>query len=483
MTLVTLDPRRHDPALLKPARGLVVVCAGGAPDRAARAVDRLTRGALGRALASPAWTKLKPGEGMKLAFPSGMDAEAVLVLNLPARSGAEVLRRAGALVARSLGESGALLALPGLRDPAPLVEGMLLRAYRFSRRAEAPEGFGPVVLALRDPEAARPALEAAIARAEGVHLARDLANEPANILTTTAFAERALDLRALGVEVEVLDEPALEKLGMRALLAVGQGSESPSRVAVMRWPGAEGAPLALIGKGVVFDSGGISIKPAAGMEEMIMDMAGAAAVVGAMHALARRKAPAHVVGLIGLVENMPDGRAQRPGDVVASMKGDTIEVINTDAEGRMVLADLLWYAQQRFQPAAMINLATLTGAVIVALGHDRAGLFANDDTLASRIATAAADTGEGVWRLPLGPAYDKLIKSRVADMKNSGGRHAGAITAAQFLARFVRPDTPWAHLDIAGTAMPVAEGELAPKGASGFGVRLLDRLVAAHFGG
>ncbi|WP_353143847.1 leucyl aminopeptidase, partial [Paracoccus sp. (in: a-proteobacteria)] len=234
-------------------------------------------------------------------------------------------------------------------------------------------------------------------------------------------------------------------------------------------------------KGVVFDTGGISIKPAAGMEEMTMDMGGAGVVAGVMRALALRRARANVVGLVGLVENMPDGKAQRPGDIVRSMKGDTIEVINTDAEGRLVLADVLWYAQDRFKPAAMVDLATLTGAVIIALGHENAGVFSNDDAFATAVLDAAKAEGEGAWRLPLGPGYDKLIDSRLADIKNTGGRAAGSITAAQFLQRFVRDNTPWVHLDIAGVALPPSETRLAPKGASGWGVMTLDRLVRDRF--
>ena len=282
----------------------------------------------------------------------------------------------------------------------------------------------------------------------------------------------------------MLDEPELAALGMRTLLAVGQGSTSPSKVVVMQWKGGgDAAPLALVGKGVVFDTGGISIKPAAGMEEMTMDMGGAGVVAGVMKTLALRKAPANVVGLVGLVENMPDGKAQRPGDVVRSMKGDTVEVINTDAEGRLVLADVLWYAQDRFKPRAIVDLATLTGAIIIALGHEKAGVFANDDALAGAFLAAAEAEGEGAWRMPLAPAYDKALKSRIADIANVGGRPAGSVTAAQFLQRFVKEGTPWMHLDIAGVAYVSKDGELAPKGATGWGVRALDRLVRDRFEG
>ena len=272
---------------------------------------------------------------------------------------------------------------------------------------------------------------------------------------------------------------------MRTLLAVGHGSESPSKVVVMEWNGGETSapPVALVGKGVVFDTGGISLKSAAGMEDMTMDMGGAGVVSGVMKTLALRKAKANVVGIVGLVENMPDGKAQRPGDVVVSMKGDTVEVINTDAEGRLVLCDALWYTQERFKPAAMVDLATLTGAVIIALGHENAGVFSNDDAVANAFLKAADAEGEGAWRLPLGTGYDRQIKSRVADMKNTGGRPAGSITAAQFLARFVKDDVPWIHLDIAGVASLKTSTALAPKGATGWGVLALNRWIADGYEG
>jgi leucyl aminopeptidase len=278
----------------------------------------------------------------------------------------------------------------------------------------------------------------------------------------------------------VLDDAAMKKLGMRALLGVGQGSVRGSRLVVMRWKGAGGQPVAFVGKGVTFDTGGISIKPAQNMEDMKGDMAGAACVTGLMHALAARKARVDAVGIVGLVENMPDGNAQRPGDVVTSMSGQTIEIINTDAEGRLVLADALWYCQNRFKPKFMIDLATLTGAIMVALGTENAGLFANDDALAEELTGAGKATGEKVWRMPLSSEYDKMMDSTVADMKNSGGRYAGAITAAQFLQRFVN-DVPWAHLDIAGTGMAAKATDLNKSWGPGFGVRLLDRLVADHY--
>jgi leucyl aminopeptidase len=311
-----------------------------------------------------------------------------------------------------------------------------------------------------------------------------LVNEPANVLGPAEFAARAKELSKAGVQVEVFGPKALEKFGMNALLAVGQGSDRPSQVAVMQWKGAGargGDPIAFVGKGVTFDTGGISLKPAAGMEEMKGDMAGAACVVGLMQALAERKAKVNAVGIIGLVENMPSGHAQRPGDVVTSMSGQTIEVLNTDAEGRMVLADCLWYAQDRFKPKALINLATLTGAVMVALGKEHAGLFSNNEELAGRLLDAGKVTGERLWRLPLGPKYDKMIDSKVADVKNTGGKWGGSISAAQFLQRFIKEGTAWAHLDIAGTGLASPDSEINRSWGSGFGVRLLDRLVSEHY--
>ncbi len=318
---------------------------------------------------------------------------------------------------------------------------------------------------------------------EGVILARDLVNEPPNVLGPVEFAARAEELKKLGVVVETLDVKAMQRLKMGALLAVGQGSVRPSRMVVMHWNGAKAkktAPVAFIGKGVVFDTGGISIKPAGGMEDMKGDMGGAACVTGLMHTLAKRKAKVNAVGLIGIVENMPDGNSYRPGDILTSASGQTIEVINTDAEGRLVLADVLWYAQQKFKPKFMVDLATLTGAIMVALGQEHAGLFSNDDTLSEQLAAAGKATGETVWRMPMGASYDKQIDSKFADMKNTGGRNGGSITAAQFLKRFVK-DTAWAHLDIAGTAMGSPSSETNTSWASGWGVRLLDRLVADHY--
>jgi leucyl aminopeptidase len=371
---------------------------------------------------------------------------------------------------------------------ADVALGLNLRAYLFERyktkrkEGEEPPPAAKVTLGVADVAAARRAWLAKQAVAEGVAIARDLVNEPANVLHPEEFARRAGALKKVGVAVDVLDVKAMRKLGMNALLGVGQGSAHESRLVVMRWNGGGRGkePLAVIGKGVTFDTGGISIKPAGNMEDMKGDMAGAACVVGLMHALAARKARVNVVGAIGLVENMPDGRAQRPGDIVTSMSGQTIEIINTDAEGRLVLADVLHYVNKRFKPKLMINLATLTGAIVVALGNEHAGLFSNDETLAQHLSKSGEETGEKVWRMPLAPEYDKLIDSKFADVKNTGGRNAGSITAAQFLQRFVGK-TPWAHLDIAGTGMGSPQTEINKSWASGWGVRLLDRFVAENY--
>ncbi len=458
----------------------LIVAPEGRLSAVARRLDRATRGAIRRALDSKAWDKLKAGDALDLGYPAGLKAEALHLVKLARRADVAEARKAGAAIGKVLGEAGAVVLAAGHPRSAEIAFGLTLRAYDFAlyHTADKPAK-GAVTMLVDHPEAVEKAAAPLMALAEGVCFTRDLVNEPANVLTTTDFAARLTAMREIGLDVEVLDEPALEKLGMRALLGVGQGSESPSKVVVMQWNGGKkgDAPFALVGKGVVFDTGGISIKPAAGMEEMTMDMGGAGVVAGVMRTLALRKANANVVGLVGLVENMPDGRAQRPGDVVRSMKGDTIEVINTDAEGRLVLADVLWYAQDRFKPTGMINLATLTGAIIVGLGHENAGVFSNDDTLCNAFLKAAAAEGEGAWRMPMGPAYDALLKSRLADMKNSCGRPAGSITAAQFLKRFVKDDVPWCHLDIAGVALPPKETTLAPKGATGWGVMALDRLV------
>jgi leucyl aminopeptidase len=475
-----------DLAALETVQGklALLVGAGGTLDAVARRVNRLTRGALARLVESEAWGKLAAGEGVTLHWPAGLAASALMVLKLDRRPDVDAARKAGASLAKFKGDEALCLAAGATGRIGDLALGLALRGYAFTdhKTGDKPQVQGATIMVAKPAEASAAAAPL-LAVAEGVFFTRDLINEPANILTTSEFAARLEGMRALGLEVEILEEAALAKLGMGALLGVGQGSDSPSKLAVIQWKGAEGAPLALVGKGVVFDTGGISLKPAGGMEDMTMDMGGAAVVAGVMHALARRCAPAHVVGLIGLVENMPSGSAQRPGDVVRAMKGDTIEVINTDAEGRLVLADVMWYAQDRFNPVGMIDLATLTGAIIIALGHENAGVFSNNDALCNAFLKAASAEGEGAWRMPLGAAYDEKLKSRIADMMNVGGRDGGAITAAQFLQRFVKPETPWVHLDIAGVASVKAETKFAPKGATGWGVMALDRLIRDHFQG
>ncbi len=468
------------------------------------ALDKSAKGGI-TAAARAADFKGKAKSAIELLAPSGLDLQRLVLLGTGAaddEGGQDWVALGGTayaqIAARKTKTAALIVDIETGRGgagkvAADLALGALLRSYTFKKyRTKAGEangnggaGNGPdrVVILTSDPAGARAAFVHARALADGVALARDLVNEPANILDPVEFARRAQGLSKVGIEVEVLDVPALEALKMGALLGVGQGSVKPSRVVVMQWHGSKSKrtkPLCFVGKGVTFDTGGISIKPAAGMEDMKGDMGGAACVTGLMHALAARKAPVNAVGLIGLVENMPSGSAQRPGDIVTSMSGQTIEVLNTDAEGRLVLADVLWYAQDRFRPKLVIDLATLTGAIMVALGKEYAGMFANDDKLAADLHAAGEATGDKVWRMPLAKAYDKLINSKNADMKNIGGRYGGAITAAQFLQRFIHKGTPWVHLDVAGVAMDSNKTDTSQTWAAGWGVRLLDRLVSDH---
>jgi leucyl aminopeptidase len=489
-----------------PKTGTIVV--GVLEDRVmsptAAALNRETGGALERAIEASRF-KGRKDEVLGVLAPAKLALGRVLLVGLgkaSALDAAAFQNLGGQITAQlnSVGESVAAVAVDALDGmsvdtaaaAANLAYGARLRAYRFDkyRTKEKPEqkpSLKTLTVMTDEVAGAKRAFAPLEKIAEGVFFTRDLVSEPANVVYPETLAEAARSLTKLGVEVEVLDERQMKKLGMGALLGVGQGSARPPRLVVMQWLGdpkaKNQAPLAFIGKGVTFDTGGISIKPAAGMEDMKWDMAGAGVVIGLMKALAGRKAKVNVVGIGGLVENMPSGTAQRPGDIVTSMSGQTIEVLNTDAEGRLVLADALWYCQDRFKPQFMIDLATLTGAIIIALGHENAGLFANNDQLAERIAAAGTAVGERVWRLPLADAYDKAMDSDAADIKNiSGGRDAGSITAAQFLQRFVN-SVPWAHLDIAGTAWSKKDTATVPKGATAFGVRLLDRLVAEHYEG
>jgi leucyl aminopeptidase len=444
--------------------------------------------------------KGKNGSTLDILAPAGLKVSRLIVVGagkLSALKESDFLKFGGVAAGklRAGNDAATIIAeLPdGVMKPgqaAAIGAGVRLRAYKFdrykTRKKDGEDGalHADISVAVDDVGAARKAFAPDSHIVDGVITARDLVNEPPNILFPVEFARRAAQLRKLGVDVEILDVKAMTKLGMGALLGVGQGSTQPSRTVIMRWNGGKrgDAPVAFIGKGVCFDTGGISIKGASGMEDMKGDMGGAACVVGLMQALAARKAKVNAVGAIGIVENMPDGNAQRPGDIVTSMSGQTIEIINTDAEGRLVLADVLWHVAKKFKPKFMVDLATLTGAIMVALGTEYAGMFSNNDELAERLSKVGLETGERVWRMPLGPEYDKQIDSQFADMKNTGTRHGGSITAAQFLQRFV-DGTPWAHLDIAGTAMGAPKTEINQSWGSGYGVRLLERLVAEFYEG
>lgn len=488
------------PGLPKSGCLAVGVLEGSVLTPSAKELDAATGGAVGRAIAASRFTG-KADQTLEILAPAGVGLDRIVLIGLGKADAIDARRfesfGAAALVAAEKGKGTELaIAVDVLADAklsaatlaAHAALGAVLRGYRFDvyRTKLKPEDkptLKTVTALVADTVAAKSAWEPLSAVAEGVAFARNLISEPANVLHPEAFAKIAKTLEKDGVSVEVLGEKEMAKLGMGSLLGVGQGSERESQLVVMRWMGGapDDAPVAIVGKGVCFDTGGISIKPAAGMEEMKTDMSGAAVTTALLRILARRKARANVVGVIGLVENMPSGTAQRPGDVVTSMSGQTIEVINTDAEGRLVLADALWYTQETFKPKAVVDLATLTGAIVIALGTDNAGLFSNDDALSKMLTDAGAEVGESLWRMPMGDSYDEQIKSDIADMKNVGGREGGSITAAQFLKRFVQPGVAWAHLDIAGVSWTKKALPTAPKGASGFGVRLLERMIATHY--
>ncbi len=491
----------------QPRSGAVVVGVWeeGALTPAARRLDEATSGAITRALSMSARFSGKKDELLPIIAPANLSVSRILLAGLgkPDSIDARSLQQLGgklfanlngagekeAIFAIEVGE-GAALAQP--QAAAELAFGAQLRSYRFDKyktkqKPEQKPSLGRLTIATAAADAAQRIYRPLEMTAEAVFFTRDLVAEPPNVIYPETLATEAQGLAEFGVTVEILDEQKMRELGMNALLAVGQGSARPPRVVTMEWWGAKSAgcakskPLAFIGKGVTFDTGGISIKPAAGMADMKWDMAGSAVVIGLMRLLAGRKAKVNAVGVVGLVENMPSGTAQRPGDIVKSMSGQTIEVLNTDAEGRLVLADALWYCQDRYKPQLMIDLATLTGAVIVALGHHRAGLFSNNDELAERLIEAGKTVDEQVWRMPLADSYDREIDSDAADVKNiGGGRAGGSIIGAQFLQRFVN-DVPWAHLDIAGTAWSNKDAATVPKGATAFGVRLLDRLVSQYY--
>lgn len=486
-----------------PKSGAVVV--GVYADRtlspSAAQLDEATGGTLTRAMEAARFDG-KSDQTVTLLCPGGVGLDRVIALGLgdPAALDSAAWKTFGGNACAALlsgNEKAASILLDAPDDSeldiasiaANVAFGARLRSYRFDKyRTKESKDDKPSLSKLEICSAAssdaKKAFEAFDAVADGVFLTRDLQSEPANILGPQELAKECSKLEKMGVKVTVLGEKDMRKLGMGALLGVGQGSARESQLVVMEWQGASdknSAPLAIVGKGVCFDSGGISLKPPANMEDMKWDMGGAGVTVGLLKALAGRKAKANVVGLVGLVENMPSGTAQRPGDVVTSMSGQTIEVINTDAEGRLVLSDVLTYCQKEYKPQAIVDLATLTGAIIISLGGEHAGLFSNNDTLAQSLTETGLETGEKLWRMPLGDVYDKQLKSDIADMKNTGGREAGSITAAQFLQRFIENDTPWAHLDIAGVTWGKKDTPLVPKGATAFGVRLLDTLVATRY--
>ncbi|MGH6948380.1 MAG: leucyl aminopeptidase [Kiloniellales bacterium] len=465
-------------------------------------LDKLCGGALTRAMKHSRFDG-KKAEMLEIVAPAGIPNSRILLVGVgkPGELTDLDIERIGAAAATRLAGSGdgeaAYLVdelrgakLKSAKRAAHYGLGALLRSYRFDKyktreKADKKPSLKKVTILVKDAAAARKAFAILEKVAEGVFFTRDLVSEPANVIYPKSLVAEARKLTKLGVKVEALSEAQMRKLGMGALLGVAQGSANEPQLLILRWNGAgkgkDKRPIAFVGKGVTFDTGGISIKPAAGMEDMKWDMGGAGVVIGLMRALAGRKAKVNAVGVCGLVENMPSGTAQRPGDIVKTMSGQTAEVLNTDAEGRLVLADALWYAQTTFKPKAVVDLATLTGAIIVALGNVHAGLFSNDDTLSKQLTDAGQKVDEKLWRMPLGVDYDKLIDSAAADMKNIGNRSGGSITAAQFLQRFIQDGTPWAHLDIAGVTWSDRDKPTVPKGGTGFGVRLLDRLVADHY--
>jgi leucyl aminopeptidase len=475
----------------------VLAFADGALSQAAQTLDAATSGALSRAADQGRFTG-KVGQTLDLIAPAGVALARILMVGGGEEDkftpeNAEAFAASAVQALKTSGVETLDIMLTGLDAQAGAhaafgarLAGYCFDAYRTTQAEDKKPSITRVRILCDDPKAAKKAYAPMDAVADGVFFTRDLVSEPANILYPEEFARRVKKLEKLGLEVEILDEKDMKKLGMGSLLGVGQGSRRESQLAVIQWKGAkdkDAQPIAFVGKGVCFDTGGISIKGAEGMEDMKWDMGGAGAVAGLMCALATRKAEVNVVGVLGLVENMPDGNAQRPGDIVTSMSGQTIEVINTDAEGRLVLADALWYTQDRFKPKFMIDLATLTGAIIISLGHDVAGLFSNNDELSDKLVAAGKAVSEPLWRMPMPTAYEKQIESLAADMKNIGGRPGGSITAALFIQKFVN-GLPWAHLDIAGTVWRnPGVNAIAPSGATGYGVRLLDRLVRDNYEG
>jgi len=481
---------------------LTVAAKGKLGEQGAK-LDKKLGGAISRAMKSAAFTGEKEKTLIILSPAKTRLTRLVLVgIGDPTAADANIFNRVGAAAINALTgkEDKAVLFIDAFKAlnlteseaAAQAGFGARLRSYRFDKyhtkqKPEEKQALKSLTVASKNAAAAKTLYAPLDKIADGVFLTRDLVTEPGNVIYPETLAQHAFALKELGVKVDILDETQMKKLGMNALLGVAQGSLNPPRLVTLQWLGDKSAknkaPVCFVGKGVTFDSGGISLKPGSGMEDMKYDMSGAAAVIGTLKALAGRKAKANVVGVVGLVENMPSGGAQRPGDVVTSASKQTIEVINTDAEGRLVLADALWYAQDKFKPCCIVDLATLTGAMIIALGHEYAGLFSNDDTLSDQLLKSGKGVEELLWRFPLCEAFDKIVDSKIADMRNStNSRDAGSITAAQFLQRFIKKGTPWAHLDIAGVSFLMEKGRpLSPKGATAFGVRLLDRFVADNF--
>ena len=488
-----------------PSTGIVVVTAvsDGKLSESAAKLDKKTGGALTRAVRGSRFEG-KKGQTLNVIAPAGTRLDRVMLVGLGKAKDMTVLemqKLGGRIYAGTLQAKKGLVvvALDAVTDAklsaaemaSEIAFGANLRSYRFDKyktklKPENKPNIKTLRIACTGFVNARKKYGSLAKIADGVFFTRDLVSEPPNILYPDTLAKQAKTLEKLGIKVQIFGESQMRRLGMGALLGVGQGSVRESRLVVMQWNGGPkgrgkiAQPIAFVGKGVTFDTGGISIKPSAGMEDMKWDMGGSGVVIGLMKALAGRKAKVNVVGVVGLVENMPGGNAQRPGDIVTSMSGQTIEVLNTDAEGRLVLADALHYTKERFKPKFMVNLATLTGAIIVSLGSHHAGLFSNNDQLSERLTRAGEDVEERLWRLPLSDAYDKMINSQIADMQNIGGRGAGSITAAQFLQRFVGK-IPWAHLDIAGVTWSKSDEPTVPKGGTAFGVRLLDRLVSNNY--
>lgn len=485
-----------------PSEGILILFCGEGETLSdfAQTIDAATNGQLTRAITAEQF-KGKKHDQLILTAPAELSLKRIVLLGLGDRNefdalGAQKLGGKIIVTLQSLDDSSATISTDGLNNcpstsaelTANLVLGAQLRDYRFDKyhtkpREGKPGRLNALTVLCDDPQQIEDACAPLQSLADSVCQVRDWVSEPGNILHPESYADQLNEFTKDGVEVEILDEASMEALGMGALLSVGRGSARQSKLVVMRWQGdtADQPPIAFVGKGVTFDSGGISIKPAAGMQDLKYDMAGSATVAGLIQSLAKRKAAVNVVGVVGLVENMPSNNASRPGDIVTSMSGQTIEIINTDAEGRLVLADALWYTQATFKPRCIVDIATLTGGIVTSLAHEMAGIFSNNDTLAEQLIAAGTTAGEPVWRLPLTKIYDRLVDSDIADMKNHAGIPASSITAAQFLQRFVN-EVPWIHIDIVGTVWRKEDGDLAEKGASGYGVRLLDQFVRDIYG-